>query len=211
MLPVWLQLFFASQLLWYVATKSHRVHFKLFWSSVDWKSPMWPSLVFTTFICTLWVDSMCFSKYSVLFNVLSKRLHWISHLFLSTCLFKPSALLKTARQFSHLNSSLTHFAMWLFLLLYGILFSQWLHVTSLCVFSFMPPMHFFSHFSQVRTRSSCFAWICILRCFSKGASMRQMAQEDRWTDGWMRTSVCGTGRSKSAAYVCPNLPRKMRH
>ena len=154
---------------------------------------------------------MCFSKYSVLFNVLSKRLHWISHLFLSTCLFKPSALLKTARQFSHLNSSLTHFAMWLFLLLYGILFSQWLHVTSLCVFSFMPPMHFFSHFSQVRTRSSCFAWICILRCFSKGASMRQMAQEDRWTDGWMRTSVCGTGRSKSAAYVCPNLPRKMRH
>ena len=168
---------------------------------------MWPSLVFTTFICTRWVDSLCFSKYSVLFNVLSKRLHWISHLFLSTCLFKPSALLKTARQFSHLNSSLTHFAMWLFLLLYGILFLQWLHVTSLCVFSFMPPMHFFSHFSQVRTRSSCFAWICILRCFSKGASMRQMAQEDRWTDGWMRTSVCGTGRSKSAAYVCPNLPR----
>ena len=175
------------------------------------KSAMWPSLVFTTFICTRWVDSLCFSKYSVLFNVLSKRLHWISHLFLSTCLFKPSALLKTARQFSHLNSSLTHFAMWLFLLLYGILFLQWLHVTSLCVFSFMPPMHFFSHFSQVRTRSSCFAWICILRCFSKGASMRQMAQEDRWTDGWMRTSVCGTGRSKSAAYVCPNLPRKMRH
>ena len=34
-----------------------------------------------------------------------------------------------------------------------------------------------------------------------------MAQEDRWTDGWMRTSVCGTGRSKSAANVCPNLPR----
>ena len=114
--------FFASQLLWYVATKSHRVHFKLFWSSVDWKSSMWPSLVFTRFICTLWVDSMCFSKYSVLFNVLSQRLHWISHLFLSTCLFKPSALLKTARQFSHLNSSLTHSAMWLFLLLYGILF-----------------------------------------------------------------------------------------
>ena len=53
------------------ATKSHWVQFKECWSSVDWNLPMWPSLVFTTLIWTLWVVWMCFSKNSALFNVLS--------------------------------------------------------------------------------------------------------------------------------------------
>ena len=110
----------------FVATKSHRVQFKLFWSSADGNSPMWPSLVFTTFSLTLWVDSMCFSKYASLFNVLSQRLHWIVHLFLSTCSFKFPAVLNTAGHFSHWWAFLspTHFVTWLLLLLYGILFSQ---------------------------------------------------------------------------------------
>ena len=240
----------------YVATKSHWVHFKLFWSSYDWKSAMWPSLVFTTFICTLWVDSMCFSKYSVLFNVLSQRLHWISHLFLSTCLFKSSALLKTTGQFSHLNSSLKHFVMlslWLFLLLYGILFSQWLHVTSLCdcmcVFSFMPQCisshtsHKWEHdhhvlleyaFSDVFQKELQFVkwhkkawwlqiflpikfWISDMTIFSLPKTKKYWESESnqckrcwpiRQVDGWMRTSVRGTGRS---SFYCPNPPRKMRH
>ena len=65
--------------------------------------------------------------------------------------------------------SIRHLVTWLLLLLYGILFSQCLHVTSLCdsmcVFSFLPPMQVFSHFSHVRTQSSCFDSICTLRCF----------------------------------------------
>ena len=71
--------------------------------------------------------------------------------------------------------------MWLFQLLYGIFFSQLLQVISLwdsmCVFSFLPPLHVFSHFSQVSTRSSCFVSMCILRCLSEGASNLHMAQE----------------------------------
>ena len=39
-----------------------------------------------------------------------------------------------------------------------------------------PSNTFFSHFSQVRTRSSCFALICTFKCFSEGASILQMAQ-----------------------------------
>ena len=30
--------------------------------TLDGKRPMWPSLVFTTFVSTLWVEDMCFSK-----------------------------------------------------------------------------------------------------------------------------------------------------
>ena len=60
---------------------------------------------------------------------------------------------------------------------YGI----FLHVISLwdsmCVFSFLPPLYVFSHFSQVSTRSSCFVAMCILRCLSEGASNLHMAQE----------------------------------
>ena len=67
----------------------------------------------------------------------------------------------------------THFVMWLLLLLYGI-FSQCLQENSLCesmcVISSLPPLHVNSHFSQVSTRSSCFVWMCILRCLSEGAS-----------------------------------------
>ena len=59
---------------------------------------------------------------------------------------------------------------------YGI----FLHVISLwdsmCVFSFLPPLYVFSHFSQVSTRSSCFVSMCILRCLSEGASNLHMAQ-----------------------------------
>ena len=48
---------------------------------------------------------------------------------------------------------------------------------SMCVFSFIPPLHVTSQFSQVSTRSSCFDWMCILRCLSEGASMLHMTQE----------------------------------
>ena len=47
----------------------------------------------------------------------------------------------------------------------------------MCVFSFLPPLHVFSHFLQVSTRSSCFVSMCILRCLSEGASNLHMAQE----------------------------------
>ena len=100
------------------ATKSHWVQFKECWSSVDWNLPMWPSLVFTTLIWTLWVVWMCFSKNSALFNVLSQILHWILHLFLSMCSFKWCFLVKTTWQFLHLNSpNSPHFSLWLVLLL----------------------------------------------------------------------------------------------
>ena len=46
----------------------------------------------------------------------------------------------------------------------------------MCVFSFLPPLYVFSHFSQVSTRSSCFVAMCILRCLSEGASNLHMAQ-----------------------------------
>ena len=148
----------------FVATKSHRVQFKLFWSSADGKSPMWPSLVFTTFNLTLWVVSMCFSKYASLCNVLSQILHWIAHLFLSMCSFTFPAVVNAAGHLSHLCVFLspTHFVTWLLLLLYGILFSQCLHVTSLCdsmcVFSFLPPMQVFSHHNWGHDRHAYFQY-----------------------------------------------------
>ena len=143
----------------------------------------WVSHSCTTSSLTLWVVSMCFSKYASLCNVLSQILHWIAHLFLSMCSFTFPAVVNAAGHLSHLCVFLspTHFVTWLLLLLYGILFSQCLHVTSLCdsmcVFSFLPPMQVFSHLSQLRTRSSCLFSICTLRCFSEGASKSQMAQE----------------------------------
>ena len=41
------------------AIKSQKLQCKSFRSSVDGKSPMWPSLVFTTSVCTLWVYMRC--------------------------------------------------------------------------------------------------------------------------------------------------------
>ena len=103
------------------AIKSQKLQCKSFRSSVDGKSPMWPSLVFTTSVCTLWVYEMCFSKSPSRFNVLSQRLHWISQLLLVMWTFKLPAVLKTVGQFSHLIAFLTpiHFVMWLLLLLCG--------------------------------------------------------------------------------------------
>ena len=48
---------------------------------------------------------------------------------------------------------------------------------SMCVFSFIPPLHVTIQYSQVSTRASCFDWMCILRCLSEGASMLHMSQE----------------------------------
>ena len=93
--------------------------FKSFRTSVVGKSPMWPSAVFSTFICNLCVWEMCFSKYNSPLQVLSQRLHWTSQLLFVMWTFNLSALLKAAGQFSHLNAffSPTHFIMWEFLLL----------------------------------------------------------------------------------------------
>ena len=167
----------------FVAMKSQRVQCKSFRNTVDVKIPTWPSIVFTTCISTLWTDEMCFSKKNALFNVLSQMLHWISQLLFVLWTFKLATVLKAAGQLSHLIAFLspTHFVMWLLLLLYGIVFSQCLQVNSLwesmCVFSFLLPLHVTSHFSQMSSRSSCFALMCILRCLSEGASMLHMAQE----------------------------------
>ena len=80
------------------------------------------------------------------------------------------------------------------------IFSQLLQVISLwdsmCVFSFVPPLHVFSHFSQVSTRSSCFVAMCILRCLSDGASNLHIAQEGMvtanlfyWQYFWMSDTM----------------------
>ena len=182
----------------FVAMKSQRVQCKLFWTSTDWKSPMWPSEVFTTCIWTLWTEAMCLSKKPAFFKVLSQRLHLIGQLLLVTWTSKSPSVLKTAGQFSHLNDfSPIHFVKWLVALLYGIFFPQCLQLTSLwefmCVLNFLPPLHDLLHFSQVITLSSCSFCMCILRCFSEGASKLHMTQGSMATADlfcWQRCFVC---------------------